>query len=134
MVKKLPLLYQIVTKTYLPTYLCNSSDSCDICGSSDSNDSSDSIDSSGSSYQYTFFFHQKTYFPKKFLFHKKKFQQKNSTKKTQKVTKLKNSKCEKTYKTLNVTKLKMWQLKMCQNSKPNILQPSKTQKLKKWQI
>ena len=32
--------------TYLPTYLCNISDSCDSC---DSSDSSESSDSSGSS-------------------------------------------------------------------------------------
>ena len=40
-VKQLPLEYQIVTKTYLPAYLCNSSDICDSNDSSDSSDSSD---------------------------------------------------------------------------------------------
>ena len=50
--KKLPLEYQMVTKSYLkpnflPTYLCdsgNSSDSSDISDSRDSNDSCDSCD------------------------------------------------------------------------------------------
>ena len=51
-VKKLPLHYQKVIKTYLPTYLWDSSDSSDSRDShdsSDSSDSSDSIDSSDSS-------------------------------------------------------------------------------------
>ena len=42
-VKKLPLEYHMVTKTYLPTYLCDNSDNSHC---SDSSDSSDSIDSS----------------------------------------------------------------------------------------
>ena len=51
------LEYQIVTKTYLLSYLCDSSDSCessyisdssDSCDSSDISDSSDSFDSSDS--------------------------------------------------------------------------------------
>ena len=40
-VKKWPLHYQKVIKTYLPTYLWDSSDSSDICDSSDSSDSSE---------------------------------------------------------------------------------------------
>ena len=48
-VKKWPLEYQEVIKTYLPTYLWDSSDSCDSRDSSDSSDSSDSNDSSDSS-------------------------------------------------------------------------------------
>ena len=49
-VKKLPLEHQKVIKTYLPTYLWDSSDSSDSsdsrenCDSSDSSDSSDSTD------------------------------------------------------------------------------------------
>ena len=39
----------MVTKTYLPLNLCDSSDSSDSCESSDSSDSIDSIDSSDSS-------------------------------------------------------------------------------------
>ena len=51
-VKKWPLEYWKVIKTYLPTYLWDSSDSsdiCDICDSCDSIDISDSSDSSDSS-------------------------------------------------------------------------------------
>ena len=44
--------YQIITKSYLPTYLCDSNDSSDSSDISDGSDSSDSINSS-------FFFHQK---------------------------------------------------------------------------
>ena len=47
--EKWPLEYQKVIKTYLPTYLWDSSDSCDICDSCDGCDSGDSIDSSDSS-------------------------------------------------------------------------------------
>ena len=47
-VKKWPLEYQKVVKTYLPTYLCDSSDISDSCDSYDS-DSIDCIDSSDSS-------------------------------------------------------------------------------------
>ena len=56
-VKKWPLEYQKVTKTYLPTYVWDStdsrdssdgSDSSDSCDSNDSNDSNDSSDSSDS--------------------------------------------------------------------------------------
>ena len=46
-VKKWPLEYQMVIITYLPSNLCDSSES-DISDSSDSCDSSDSGDSSGS--------------------------------------------------------------------------------------
>ena len=45
-VKKWPLEYQMVTKTYLPSNLCDSSDSSDSSGSCDSSDSSDSSDTS----------------------------------------------------------------------------------------
>ena len=48
-VKKWPLVYWKVIKTYFPTYLWDSSDICDSCGSSDSSESSDSSDSSDSS-------------------------------------------------------------------------------------
>ena len=44
-VKKWPLEYQKVIKTYLPTYLWDNSDSSDICDGSDSSDSSDSSES-----------------------------------------------------------------------------------------
>ena len=40
--KKLPLEYQMVTKTYLPCYLCDGSAISDISDSSNSSDSSDS--------------------------------------------------------------------------------------------
>ena len=48
-VKKWPLEYQKVIKTYLLTYLQDSSDCSDSCDSRDSNDSSDSSDGSESS-------------------------------------------------------------------------------------
>ena len=48
-VKKWPLEYQKVIKTYLPTYLWDSSDTSDRSDSSDSSDSTDSCDSSDSS-------------------------------------------------------------------------------------
>ena len=44
-----PLEYQIVTKTYIPFNLCDSSDSNDSGDSCDSNYSSDSCDSSDTS-------------------------------------------------------------------------------------
>ena len=47
-VKKWPLDYQQVIKTYLLTYLWDISDSCDSCDSRDSSDSCDSRDSSDS--------------------------------------------------------------------------------------
>ena len=40
-VKKWPLQYQMLTITYLPSYLCDSIDGSDSRDSSDSNDSSD---------------------------------------------------------------------------------------------
>ena len=43
-VKKWTLEYWKVSKTYLPTYLWNSSNSSEICDSSDISDSSDSSD------------------------------------------------------------------------------------------
>ena len=46
LVKKWPLEYKKVIKTYLPTYLWDSSDSGDICDSCDSSDGSDGSDSS----------------------------------------------------------------------------------------
>ena len=49
LVKKWPLHYQKVIKTYLTTYLWDSSDSSDVCNSCDSWDSSDSSDTSDSS-------------------------------------------------------------------------------------
>ena len=48
-VKKLPLDYQMVTKTYLPSNLCDSSDGSDNSDSSDSCDSCESSDNSKSS-------------------------------------------------------------------------------------
>ena len=48
-VKKWPLEYHKVIKSYLSTYLWDSSDSSDSSGSSDSSYSSDSSDSSASS-------------------------------------------------------------------------------------
>ena len=56
----------MVTKTYSPSNLCDSSDTCDSSESSDSSDSSGSCDSSDSSdnsvkknlfHKITFFFH-----------------------------------------------------------------------------
>ena len=47
--EKVTLQYCKVIKTYLPTYLWDSSDSSDICDSYDSCDSSDRSDSSDSS-------------------------------------------------------------------------------------
>ena len=62
-VKKLPLEYQQVFKTYLPTYLWDSSDSDsrDSWDSSNSSDNSDGSDSSDSSDQ------KKTFSKKKLL-------------------------------------------------------------------
>ena len=60
-VKKLPLEYQMVTKTYLPSNVYDNSDGSDSSYSSDSNDSngscdrSDSSDSGDRSDQNTFF-------------------------------------------------------------------------------
>ena len=65
--KKLPVEYQIVIKTYLPSYLCNSIDSSDSCDSSDSSESSDNSDSSDRSDSSN----QKKIFTKKLLFHQK---------------------------------------------------------------
>ena len=48
-VKKGPLDYQKVIKTYLPTYLWDRSDIIDSCDSSDISESSDISDSSDSS-------------------------------------------------------------------------------------
>ena len=52
-VKKWPLEYQKAIKTYLPTYLWDSSDSSESSDSCDSSDGSHSSDSSDSSYQKT---------------------------------------------------------------------------------
>ena len=51
LVKKWPLDYQIVTKIYLLSNLCDSSDSWDSSDSSDSSNSSDSSEGSDSSDQ-----------------------------------------------------------------------------------
>ena len=48
-VRKWPLEYQKVIKTYFPTYLWDKSDNIDICESCDSSDSCDNSDSSDSS-------------------------------------------------------------------------------------
>ena len=96
----------MVTKTYLPSNICDSSDSNDTCNSSDCSDSSDSCDSSDSSVSsdssdssdgsdssersYQKKNHKKTFF------YDKKISQKNS--KTKTVLKLKNSNCHKTQK------------------------------------
>ena len=107
-VKKWALEYQIVTKIYIPSNLCHSSDSsdssdssnsCDSFDSSDSSDSSNSSDSSESSTEVTvvtkkhlftknlfftnfFFFSQIFLFKKKKnlrnLFYKRKCQKKNN--------------------------------------------------------
>ena len=84
----------MITKTYLPSNRCDSSDSignsdsCESCDSSDSTDSSDSCDSSDISDntdQKTFFSHILTFFI--FFFTKKKFHQRTQT---QIVMKIKN--------------------------------------------
>ena len=54
--KKLP-------KTYLPTYLCESSDSCQICEGSDGSGSSDSSDGSEEKKIQKKLFSQKILFP-----------------------------------------------------------------------
>ena len=64
--KKWPLEYQKVIKTYLCTYLWYSSDSCDSSDSSDSSDSNDSNNSSDSSDQITLYT-KKFYLPKTYL-------------------------------------------------------------------
>ena len=46
--KKWPLVYQMLIKSYLPSYLCDSSDSSDSGDSSDISDSGDSGDNSDS--------------------------------------------------------------------------------------
>ena len=55
-VKKFHLEYQMVTKTYISSNLCDSSDSSDSCDSSDISDNSDSSDSSYKKKK-LFFFH-----------------------------------------------------------------------------
>ena len=57
----------MVTKTYLPSYPCDSSDGSDSIDSSDSSDSSDSGDISDSSDKKTFFSQKKNVIHK--LFH-----------------------------------------------------------------
>ena len=130
LVKKWRLEYQIVTKTHLPSNLCDSSGSSDSCDSSDSSDSSDSIDSSGSSdssdssdsidrRKTFFFFFTKTYF----FFSIKRIYPKKSTPIAMKIN---NSNYYEIYK------LKLWQnsitkmvttqkLKLGQNSKTKIV-------------
>ena len=96
-VKKLPLEYQGVTKTYLKltyllTYLCDrsassdSSDSSDVSDSSDSSQSSERSDTSDTNDQKVlfhqqlffspFFFSQKKYFNKNLLHQKKLWKKK----------------------------------------------------------
>ena len=68
-VKKWPLEYQKVIKTYLPTYLWNS------CDSSDSNDSSDSSEQNNVFTRklfYPFFFNLQKNFLQRIFFHQKK--------------------------------------------------------------
>ena len=106
----------MVTKTYLPSKLCDSSsdgsessdssdrsDSSDSSNSSDRSNSSDSTDSSDSSDQKKLFLQKKTLFLAKkntfFLVHQKKFHQKLTLKlgwhsKTQIMMKLKNPNCD----------------------------------------
>ena len=65
----LPLQYKLVTKTYIPSNLCDSSDSndsSDSCYSSDSSDSSDNSDSNDQKISPNNFFHnKKTFFSSK---------------------------------------------------------------------
>ena len=73
-----PLECQMVTKTglkptYLPTYLCDSSDSSDRCDSNDSSDRSDKCDNNKK-------FHQLNFLSTHFIF-SKKISTKNFTKK-----------------------------------------------------
>ena len=82
-VKKLPLEYQKVTKTYLPSYLCDSSDGSDISDTSDSCDSSDSSDQK-SFFLNCFFFLPKNLFSTKTNFTKITFTAKNLKKKNKK--------------------------------------------------
>ena len=65
--KNLPLEYQIVTKTYLPSNICDSSDSSDSRDISDISDSSVSCDSSA----------KNNFFTKNLFFHTQKITQKN---------------------------------------------------------
>ena len=60
----------MVTKTYLPSYLCDISDSSDSSDTSDTSDSNDSSDGSDSSTKKTFF-HKKNFFTKIFFTHNK---------------------------------------------------------------
>ena len=86
--KKWPLEYQIVTKTYLPSNLSDYSESSDSSESSESSDSSECRDSSDKSDKKNFFLKKLIFPPKTFCFHKKNFvlpeyllsQQENKTK------------------------------------------------------
>ena len=70
--KKLPLEYQMVAKTYLPSNLSDYSESSDSSESSESSDSSECRDSSDKSDGKKLFL-KKLIFPQKtFCFHKKK--------------------------------------------------------------
>ena len=77
--EKVTLQYQMVTKTYLLSNLCDSSDRSysneisDSIDCSDSSDSRDSINSSDRSDQKNFFFYNNTFFTKKRLFFTQKF-------------------------------------------------------------
>ena len=88
-VKQWPLENQMLTKTYLPSNLCDSNDSSDT---SDSSDSSYRSDSSNGSDQ---LFFTKNFITKMTFVHKKKSQKKNIwNSKTQIVMKLKKSNYE----------------------------------------
>ena len=142
-VKKWPLEYQMVTKTYITSNLCDSSNSSDSCDNSDSSDSSDRSDSSDQKVV-----SPKTFFTKKNIFscHNSFFSQQKKpiltknlncdetqklklwwNSKTQILMKLKNSNCDETKKTQIVMKLKKsncdetQQLKLRWNSKTQIM-------------
>ena len=92
----------MVTKTYLPTYLCDSSDSCDSCDSSDSSESSyrsDSSDQKTFDNQITFFNYKlfsttKNFFFLFFFYQKIKMLQNSGTQKSTKTKR--NWICDKT--------------------------------------
>ena len=98
-VKKWPLVYQNVNKTYLPTYLWDSSNSSDTSDSSDSSDSSDTKEN----FFLTKKIHKKTQTLIVIKFHNIKCDETQKLKLwwnswTQILTKLKNSNCGETHK------------------------------------
>ena len=121
----------MLTKTYLRSNLCESSDSCDSCYSSEGSDSSDSGDKSD----------QTTFFIKKLFAPKENYDERKTQlcwySKTQIVMKLKNSNCDKTE---IVTKLKLWRNSHCNYTQIVTTQPMKklqnlqNSKLKMWQL